>query len=340
MSKHNPSTTSDLFQNSGWANAMHNACIATLSCYVKDAESPLGLSEVTFFGFEVAGATMYARVIQKLGLIVTSTDCETALVHTTHQPTVNIQTAIVEALRCVGVTDELLKEIDFLQTTHEKLWAKSDADLVLELLPFLRYSALDNPSGLTLDSDIKLQPWLYTLDVYWQTAGSTNQIHLPALLRDVRRERKEHGKSLHRVIATTGWMYSSIDGTLHAAPRPSGLYTRSVRCVVDGASYVAYRKGDCCKMLHLGDKPRSIGKATTEGLGIILSAMWGVDSSVFTGTTYCKVDYLANSYAPALLVMILTDATGAEWIAVKHREYWAASRMAAKSRATVVQIYT
>ena len=339
MSKHNPSTP-DLFQDGGLANAMHNACIATLRCYVKDSESPLGLSEATLFGFEVAGTTMYARIISKLGLIVTSTECEMALVHTTLQPMVNIQTAIVLALRGVGLTDELLKELDFLQTTHEKLWAKSDADLVLELLPFLRYSTLDNPSGLTLDSDIKLEPWLYTLDVYWQTAGSANQIHLPALLRDVRRERKEHGKSLHRVIATTGGMYSRIDVTLHAAHRPSGLYTRSVRCVVDGTSYVAYRKGDYYKMLHLGDKPRSIGKATTKGLGIILSAMWVADSSVFTGTTHCKVDYLTNSYAPALLVMTLTNATGAEWIVVKHREYWAASRMAAKSRTTVVKIYT
>ena len=340
MSKHNPSTTSDLFQNGGWANAMHNACIATLRCYVKDAESPLGLSEATFFGFEVAGATMYARIISKLGLIVTSTDCDMAVAHTTGQPVPNIQTAIVQALRRVGVTDELLKEIDFLQTTHEKMWAKSDADLVLEVLPYMHYSTVDNQSGLTLDSDIKLHPGLYTLDVYWQTAGSASQIYLPTLIRDVRRERKEHGKSLHRVIATTGGMYSRIDDTLHAAPRPSGLYTRSVRCVVDGASYVAYRKGDRCKMLHLGDKPRSIGKATTEGLGIILSAMWGVDSSVFTGTNYCKVDYLVHHYAPALLIMTLTDATGADWIVVKHREYWAASRMAAKSRATVVQIYT
>ena len=54
MSKHNPSTP-DLFQNSGLANAMHNACIATLCCYVKDSESSSGLSEVTLFGFEVAG---------------------------------------------------------------------------------------------------------------------------------------------------------------------------------------------------------------------------------------------------------------------------------------------
>ena len=339
MSKHNPSTTLDLFQDSGLANAMHNACIATLRCYVKDSESPSGLSEATLFGFEVAGATMYVRVIQKLGLIVTSTECEMAMAqHTPNQAVFNIRTAIVLALSHVGVTDELLKELDFVQASHEKLWSASDADL--ELLPFLRNSALDNPSGLTLDSEIKLQPWLYTLDVYWQTAGSASQIYLPTLIRDVRRERKEHGKSLHRVIATTGGMYSRIDDTLHAAPRPSGLYTRSVRCVVDGASYVAYRKGDRCKMLHLGDKPRSIGKATTEGLGVILSAMWGVDSSVFAGTTYRKVDYLVHHYAPALLVMTLTDATGADWIVVKHREYWAASRMAAKSRTTVVKIYT
>ena len=337
MSKYNPSTP-DLFQCGGLVNAMHNACIATLRCYVKDSDSPLGLSEVTLYGFEVAGATMYARVIQELGLIITSTDCEVAAAHTSGQSVVNIQTAIGLALCSVGFTDKLLKELDFMQVSHEKLWTTSDADLVLEVLPFLRYSTLDNQSGLTLDATIELQAWIHTLDVYWQTAGSTNQIHMPTLLRDVRRERKEHGKSLHRV-ATTGGMYSRVDDTLHAAPRPSGLYTRSVRCVVGGASYVAYRKGNCCKMLHLGDKPRSISKATIEGLGVILAAKWGVDSG-FAGTKYCKLDYLIHHYAPALLVMILTDAKGTAWIVAKHRENWAASRMSAKSRATVVQIYT
>ena len=347
MSKHNPSTP-DLFQDSGLANAMHNACIATLCCYVKDAESPLGLSEVTFFGFDVVGHTMYARVIQKLGLIVTSTECEMALAHTTHQLLVNIQTTITLALRGAGFTEELLNKLDFVQTSHENLWTKSDADLVLEVLPFLRYSALDNPSGLTLDSTIKLQSWLNTLDVYWQTAGSTSKVYLPTVLRDVRREHKEHGKSLHRVITSTGGMYSRTDSTLRApwmyghtgsTARSTGLHTRTVRCDVDTHKYVAHLKDGCCKMLHLGDKPRSIGKATTEGLGAILSAMWGVDAGL-AGTAYHNLGYLTRHYAPALLVTTLVDNNGAAWVVAKHHENWAARRLTARSRATVVQIYT
>ena len=339
MDKHNPSITPDLFQNGGLVNAMHNACAATLRCYVKDQDSPLGLSEVTFFGFEVSGATMYARVIQKLGLIVTSTDSDMALESTVGQSAISLQSVIVLALRGVGFTNDLLNEIDFVQASHEKLWSTPDADLVLEVLPFLGCPMSGSPSGFALDSAIELQPRLCTLGVYWQTAGSTSSIHLPTLLRTLRRERNAPCENLPRVLTPTGSMYSRTDGTLRVTSRPTGFYTRSVRCDVDTKKYIAYREGCDVKMFHLGDKPRSISKATTEGLGIILSAMWGVDSG-FVGTEYSRLAYLTNHFAKALLVMTLTDKKGATWIVAKHRENWAASRTSAKSRATVVQIYT
>ena len=347
MSKYNNSTTPGLSQDSELINAMHNACVESICSYAKDSESPSGLSEVTFFGFEVAGATMYARVIQKLGLIITSTDCDMAVAHTTGQPVPNMQTTITRALRRVGFTEELLKELDFVQTRHENLWTKSDADLVLEVLPFLRDQEWDSRSGLTLDSAIELQTRLNTIDVYWQTAGSNNYVYLPTVLRDVRREHKEHGKSLHRVITFSGGVYSRTQGTLRAhgmyghtgSTGSTALHTRTVRCNVDTHKYVAHLKDGCCKLLHLGDKPRPVSKATTEGLGVILSALWGIDSG-FAGTAYHRLGYLTRHYAPALLVMTLTDATGAEWVVAKHHENWAASRLTARSRVTVVQIYT
>lgn len=340
MSKLNPSTTPDLLQHGGLVTAMHNACAATLRCYVKDSDSPLGLSEVTFFGFECAGATMYARVIQKLGLIVTSTDCDMALANVFGQYLVkNLQAAIVTALRRVGFTNDLLNGLDFVQLNHEKLWSTSDADLVIEVLPFLGCPMSGSPSGLALDSTITLQPRLNTVDVYWQMAGSTSNIHLPTLLRNVRRERKEQCEKSPRVLTPTGAVYSRTEGTIRATARPTGSYTRSVRCEADAKKYIAYREGCNVKMFHLGDSPRPIGKATTEGLGIILSAMWCVDSG-FAGTEYSDLAYLTHHFAPALLVMTLTDAKGTSWIVAKHRENWAASRMSAKSRATVVQIYT
>ena len=344
MSKYNNSTTPALFQGSELINAMHNACIESIYSYAKDSDSPGGLSEVTLFGFDVAGVTMYARVIQKLGLIITPTEGDMALA----QLSVNMQTTITLALRGAGLTEELLNELDFVQTRHENLWTKSDADLVLEVLPFLRDQDWDSRSGLTLDYAIELQTWLNTIDVYWQTAGAGNCAHLPTVLRDVRREHKEHGKSLHRVITSSGGVYSRTEGTLRAPwmyghtgiTGSTALHTRTVRCNVDTHKYVAHLKDGCCKLLHLGDKPRPVGKVTTEeGLGVILSAMWGIDSG-FDGSAYHKLGYLARHYAPALLVTTLVDNKGAAWVVAKHRENWAASRLTARSRATVVQIYT
>ena len=347
MSKYNNSTTPALFQGSELINAMHNACIESIYSYAKDSDSPGGLSEVALFGFDVAGVTMYARVIQKLGLIITPTDCDIALAHTFHPSLVNMQTTITLALRGAGFTEELLKELDFVQTSHENLWTKSDADLVLEVLPSLSAQKLDSRSGLTLDSAIELQTRLNTIDVYWQTAGSNNYVHLPSVLRDVQREHKEHGKSLHRVITSNGGVYRRIEGTLRAPwmyghtgiTWSTALHTRTVRCNVDTHKYVAHLKDGCCKLLHLGDKPRPVGKVTTEeGLGVILSAMWGISS--FAGSAYHKLGYLTRHYAPALLVTTLVDNKGAAWVVAKHHENWAASRLSARSRATVVQIYT
>ena len=345
MSKHNPSAKPELHPHSGLVNAMHNASNATLRCYVKDQDSPLGLSEATFFGFEVAGGViMYARVIEKLGLIATSVDCDMALAHTPATavglPVVSIQSTIVIALRRVGYTGDLLNGLDFVQASHEKLWSASDADLVLEVLPFMGCPMSGNPSGFALDSTIQLQHQLNTLDVYWQTAGTVGQIHLPTLLRTIRRVRKAHqGVNLPKILTPTGGVYSRVDGTIYVTARPTGSYTRSMRCGVDAQKYIAYREGSCCKLFHLGDKPRSISKATNEGLGVIMAAMWGMDSG-FAGSSYCDLAYLANHFASALLVMILTDAKGAEWVVAKHREQWAASRTSAKSRATVAQIHT
>ena len=343
MSKYNNSTTPALFQGSELINAMNNACIESIYSYVKDSDNPGGLSEVTLFGFDVAGVTMYTRVIQKLGLIITPTEGDMALPHTLLQLSVNMQTTITLALRGAGLTEELLNELDFVQTRHESLWTKSDADLVLEVLPFLRDQEWDSRSGLTLDYATELQPRLNTIDVYWQTAGSNNYVHLPTVLRDVQREHKEHGKSL-RVITFNGGVYSRTEGTLRAPwmyghTGSTTLHPRTVRCNVDTHKYVAHLKDGCCKLLHLGDKPRPIGKVTTEeGLGVILSAMWGIDSG-FAGSAYHRLGYLARSYAPALLVTTL-DIKGATWVVAKHHENWAASRLTARSRATVVQIYT
>ena len=288
---------------------------------------------------------MYARVIQKLGLIITPTDCDMALAHTFHPLLVNMQTTITLALRGAGFTEELLNELDFVQTSHEDLWTKSDADLVvLEVLPFLRDHEWDSRSGLTLDCAIELQTRLNTIDVYWQTAGSNSHVHLPTVLRDVRREHKEHGKSLHRVITSNGGVYSRTEGTLRAPwmyghTGSTALHTRTVRCNVDTHKYVAHLKDGYCKLLHLGDKPRPVGKVTTEeGIGVILSAMWGIDSG-FDGTAYHRLGYLARHYATALIVTNLVDNKGAAWVVAKHRENWAASRLTARSRATVVQIY-
>ena len=348
MSKYNNSTTPALFQGSELINAMRNACTESIWSYAKDSDSPSGLSVVTLFGFDVAGATMYARVIQKLGLIITPTDCDIALAHTFHQVLVNMQTTITLALRGSGFTEELLNELDFVQTSHENLWTKSDADLVLEVLPFLRDQEWDSRSGLTLDYAIELQTRIKTIDVYWQTAGSNSYVHLPTVLRDVRRERKEHGKSLHRIITSNGGVYSRTDSTLRAPwmyghPGITGstaLHTRTVRCDVDTYKYVAHLKDGCCKLFHLWDKPRPVSKATTEeGLGAILSAMWGLDSG-FAGSAYHRLGYLTRHYAPALLVTTLVDNKGAAWVVAKHHENWAASRLTARSRATVVQIYT
>ena len=345
MSKYNNSTTPALFQGSELINAMHNACIMPICSYANDSDSPSGLSEVTLFGFDVAGVTMYTRVIQKLGLIITPTEGDMALPHTFHQLSVNMQTTITLALRGAGLTEELLNELDFVQTRHENLWTKSDADLVLEVLPFLRDQEWDSRSGLTLDYAIELQARLNTIDVYWQTAGSNNYVHLPTVLRDVQREHKEHGKSLHLVITLNGGVYRRIEGTLRAPwmyghTGSTALHTRTVRCNVDTHKYVAHLKDGCCKLLHLGDKPRPIGKVTTEeGLGVILSAMWGIDSG-FAGSAYHRLGGLTRHYAPALLVTTLVDNKGAAWVVAKHHENWAASRLTARSRATVVQIYT
>ena len=347
MSKYNHSTTPALFQGSELLiNAVHNACIESINSYAKDSDSPSGLSEVTLFGFGVAGVTMFARVIPGLGLIITPTEGDMALA----QLSVNMQTTITLALRGAGFTEEGLNELDFVQTSHESLWTKSDADLVLEVLPFLRDQEWDSRSGLTLDYATELQPRLNTIDVYWQTAGSNNYVHLPTVLRDVQREHKEHGNSLHQIIPSNGGVYSRTEGTLRAPwmyghtgstgiTGSTALHTRTVRCNVDTHKYVAHLKDGYCKLLHLGDKPRPVGKVTTEeGIGVILSAMWGIDSG-FDGTAYHRLGYLARHYAPALLVTTLVDNKGAAWVVAKHRENWAASRLTARSRATVVQIY-
>ena len=206
----------------------------------------------------------------------------------------------------------------------------------------------DSRSGLTLAYAIKLHPWFNTtIDVYWQTAGPNNYAHLPTVLRDVQREHKEHGKSLPQVITPNGGVYSRTEGTLrapgmygHAGSTALPLHTRTVRCNVDTHEYVALNDGGYCKLLHLGDKPRPIGKVTTEeGLGVILSAMWGIDSG-FAGSAYHKLGYLTHHDATALIVTNLVDNKGAAWVVAKHRENWAASRLTARSRATVVQIYT
>ena len=195
----------------------------------------------------------------------------------------------------------------------------------------------------TLAYAIKLQPWFSTtIDVYWQTAGSNNYVHLPAVLRDVQREHKEHGNSLPRSITSKGGVYSRTEGALRAPGMygHAGSTARTVRCNVDTHEYVAHLKDGCCKLLHFGDKPRPIGKVTTEeGLGVILSAMWGIDSG-FAGSAYHKLGYLTHHDATALVVATLVDSKGAEWVVAKHRENWAASRLTARSRATVVQIYT
>ena len=157
---------------------------------------------------------------------------------------------------------------------------------------------------------------------------------MPTVLRNVRRERNEHCKSLNKVTAPMGGVYSRTKDTLRAPPRPTVSHTLSVRCDVGTQKYIARMRGNLGKLLHLGDKPRTIRKPDIEALGVILSAISGVDSG-FAGTEYDRLGHLTNSYAPALLVMTLTDADGVSWAVAKHREYWAASRMAAKSRATI-----
>ena len=197
----------------------------------------------------------------------------------------------------------------------------------------------------TLAYAIKLQPWFNTtIDVYWQTAGSNSHVHLPTVLRDVRAAHKEHGKSLHRIITSKGGVYSRTEGTLrapgmcgHAGSTALPLHTRTVRCNVDTHEYVAHLKDGYCKLLHFGDKPQPVGKVTTEeGLGVILSAMWGISS--FAGAAYPTLGYLTHHDATALIVATIVDSKGAEWVVAKHRENWAASRLTARSRATVVQI--
>ena len=321
------------------AGAMLSACVAIQRCLVPDQDSPSGLSEVMFFGFNISGATMYARVLPKLRLVVTSTDCDLALAHTPGQFAMEVQKAIMWSLRRVGGKDELLDGLDFVQTTHQAMWALSDADLAVELCMYLSYPKLDDPNGLTCAANLQLTSTLRTLDVYWQTAGSISQIHVPTLLRDVRRERKVQCKSLHRVLTPTGGMYSRTESTIRITSSPSTLYTRAVRCEIDQTPYIAFRKDGTCKILHMGEAPRTINKATADSLDVILSAMWHVDSG-FVGSQHNRLLYTVNSYAPALLVMTLTDVKSTEWIVVKHREHWVAGRMSAKSRPIAVQIYT
>ena len=339
MSTHTHSNTPDLPRYADLVEAMHSACVAIQRCLVTDRDSSDGLSEIMFYGFNISGATMYARILPKLGFIVTSTDCNLALAHTPGQFAMDLQKVILRALRRVGFTDEGLDGLYFVQTPHKALWSLSDADLAVELCMYISYPKLDDPSGLTCAATSPLQSKLNTLDVYWQTAGSVGQIHLPTLLRGIRRERKEQGKSLHRVLTPTGGMYSRTESTIRSTSSPSTWYTRTVQCEIDQKKYIAFRTEGTCKILHMGEAPRTVSKATLEGLDVILSAMWYVDSG-FTGTQHNRLLYTVHSYAPALLVMTLTDAKGVEWIVAKHREHWAASRMSCKSRSIVVQIYT
>ena len=65
--------------------------------------------------------------------------------------------------------------------------AMRSACVAVELCMNLSYPKLDDPNGLTCAASLQLTSTMQTLDVYWQTAGATSQIHLPTLLRNVRR---------------------------------------------------------------------------------------------------------------------------------------------------------